>query len=77
MAETKHTQGPWEHVNETWGDMILSQNGTGVVVFQTTEYGRPSSADARLMAAAPDLLAVVVGLAIRLSGPRRGRLETI
>ena len=55
----KHTPGPWwvekdgsaEHRNEA--NVISGANGTMIV------YGQANDADARLIAAAPDLLAFV------------------
>ena len=49
---TNHTQGPWQHVRETYGDIIKTTNGTGVVILHTKDYGRPSMCDGGLIAAA-------------------------
>lgn len=47
MSEQKHTPGPWE----SCGVSIESQNGTYIAVLRST-----NSANARLIAAAPELL---------------------
>jgi hypothetical protein len=48
---TKHTPGPWKHVRDSW---IVADSAV-VCVFQSVT----EPADARLIAAAPDMLAAL------------------
>lgn len=53
---SKHTPGPWRYDHELdYCGEIIASNGTSICSF-TDE---PSTNDARLIAAAPDLLAVL------------------
>jgi hypothetical protein len=56
----KHTPGPWRVV-DSWNDhMVEGQNGEEII-WQDGPHGTPTinEANARLIAAAPDLLAVL------------------
>lgn len=56
MSNTQHTPGPWRYDYELdYCGEIIASNGTSICSF-TDE---PSTNDARLIAAAPDLLAVL------------------
>ncbi len=87
---TQHTPGPWEHLN---GDQIgaIVRERTAIIADCCTESGPQGSqvgpdarqANARLIAAAPDLLAalqsslqfVFAWLLEYESGPQRERIE--
>lgn len=52
MSESKHTPGPWRL--DTWNGWLLSAEDVGIVKF---DMNRTLLADAKLIAAAPELLA--------------------
>ena len=52
MSKQKHTPGPWRV--DTWNGWLLSKEDVGIVKFDTN---RTLLADAKLIAAAPELLA--------------------
>ena len=58
---SKHTPGPWKAVNQTTSTLLKQDSPQGRYLFSLKEYpGIPESeANARLIAAAPDLLAFV------------------
>ena len=53
MSEHKYTPGPWRV--DTWNGWLLSKEDVGIVKF---DINRTLLADAKLIAAAPELLAV-------------------
>jgi hypothetical protein len=55
---TKHTPGPWKCVPDAW---IVADNGAVILTSQGME-----EADARLIAAAPDLLAALQAMFDRI-----------
>ena len=57
-----HTPGPWTVVAIDWGE-------TGNARLELKEIQRTGMADARLIAAAPDLLAALQALVAELDGP--------
>jgi hypothetical protein len=75
MSETKHTPGPWRL--DTWNGWLLSAEDVGIVKF---DMNRTLLADAKLIAAAPELLAACE-LALldmdswQISGPGRKAIE--
>lgn len=57
MSEpTKHTPGPWEATCPRGKNWFIRQSETGEYIFESNQYGSMREADARLIAAAPDLL---------------------
>ena len=55
--KTKHTPGPWR----VWENLIqVSPNGPSICYFEAGQ--QPSEANARLIAAAPELLAALINL---------------
>lgn len=70
MSESKHTPGPWEWVRRKSdsGNFFYLHNTTGPMILAAEEYAGASwievenAADARLIAAAPDLLAALKAL---------------
>ena len=54
MSETKHTPGPWRL--DTWNGWLLCAEEVGIVKF---DMNRTLLADAKLIAAAPELLAAL------------------
>ena len=57
---TEPTKGPWAWQKESFGDLLL--NDQRVVIVASSEIGRPTTANANLIAAAPDLLAALVAI---------------
>lgn len=58
--ETKHTPGPWRYdYAPGYCGELLAANGTTLAEFVT----EPSEANARLIAAAPDLLEALIDIA--------------
>lgn len=56
MSETKHTPGPWRYSSsDAYTHQVRSENGTLVCSFSQYSNGN-SSYDAKLSAAAPELL---------------------
>jgi len=51
MSESKHTPGPWRL--DTWNGWLLSTEDVGIAKF---DMNRTLLADAKLIAAAPDML---------------------
>lgn len=66
MSELKHTPGPWRLVREERGRLLLkpeTPDGLGAQIAQLFNYQMPAEANvanARLIAAAPDLLEFVL-----------------
>ena len=56
MKKSKHTRGPWKSVRTTGGELLIKSKGRRVVAdvrpFTTSE----DEANARLLAAAPEML---------------------
>lgn len=52
----QHTPGPWEFTRETFGGILHIKNSGGKVIATLPGYKAPYKANARLIAAAPDLL---------------------
>lgn len=65
-----HTPGPWR-VGERYMDMVdvWSENGAGYLVARATCGEVPGEANARVIAAAPELLAFVYKLAYHFIEP--------
>ena len=61
---SKHTPGPWKAVNQTTSTLLKQDSPQGRYLFSLKEYpGIPESeANARLISAAPDLLAALQNL---------------
>lgn len=56
MSEAQHTQGPWRYVHEPgYCGELIAQDGTTIAEFVV----EPSLDNARLIAAAPELLAAL------------------
>lgn len=72
MAE--HTPPPWQHVRETYGDFVETSRNSGVIIFRTSEHGRPSIPDANLIVAAPDLLYALEALMLEINPPTPGSI---
>ena len=79
---SKHTPGPWnvERCTDEWfretnhGERIVSVNKATYFVAAVEGYGEESVANARLIAAAPDLLAALQNIMQDASeGGRKGR----
>lgn len=69
MSAAKHTPGPWRvdaHMNVMYRD--------GLVAFPCISGGFPQEANARLIAAAPELLEALIGL---MELESRGRIMPI
>lgn len=61
---TEHTPGPWSVEHDEDADTISIVNfGGEIAVLHGVSMGENDEADARLIAAAPDLLAVLEGIA--------------
>ena len=60
--ETKHTPGPWS-VSGRDGDEIWAARTFGATAIATVDPGEDSRANARLIAAAPDLLVALKEIA--------------
>ena len=62
---TKHTPGPWGlALGELMGASVTAENGDRIIAevvypYETTGWGPEDEANARLLAAAPDLLAAL------------------
>ena len=69
MAE--HTPGPWEirDIHTGHGPVLLNDRNKIIATFDT---GGPNEADARLIAAAPDLLAALKDIAGERFTPQAG-----
>ena len=55
--KTQHTPGPWELVGNKLGDTILSLNPGYITLYKYRQMTEEQKANAKLIAAAPDLLA--------------------
>jgi hypothetical protein len=68
MNEPKFTPGPWSiHVQESTGELLVTAQNYPLAICNVNDYGgMPASDNARLIAAAPDLLEALRG-AMRIS----------
>ena len=81
MSTAKHTPGPWTAVNHSWCDTSISAPSTDNAICRldinhATEESQDAdedqmAANANLIAAAPDLLALLVEL-VDIEGPMPG-----
>lgn len=70
MSKPKHTHGPWK-VDDTWG-LIVSNDGAEIAACHSG-----IAANARLIAAAPDLLAALHAAAVILRTTAPGHNVTL
>lgn len=63
MSATKHTPGPWwidEHSAEVYGQGRAKEDASRCIVQFSERFTKQERADARLIAAAPELLSALV-----------------
>jgi hypothetical protein len=56
MTERKHTPGPWKAEPDEADEICILQDSTGLIVTYAFPNGKEREANARLIAAAPELL---------------------
>lgn len=61
MSEINHTPGPWSYqeISDAYTHIVRDASGRGIIVYAPQSSSPVSEANARLCAAAPDLLAAL------------------
>jgi len=79
MSDTQHTKGPWQVTHNSQGETFVDYTGdTGSLFAVARVYATSGNqeADARLIAAAPDLLAALLEVQSRYASvSERGAIE--
>lgn len=84
MSEQKHTQGPWEIIENSWSTTTIRSGDTTIAVLSCEEEATEDNqfeleaiqkANARLMAAAPELLESATRVIKANFGGPSGRME--
>lgn len=73
--KTKHTPGPWQVGESISGKPLIVTKSHGTIAQPTGGFENEIKANARLIAAAPDLLAIVKELLI--CGPNAGHNQDL
>lgn len=77
MSERAHTKGPWRVAKTTFGQTVIDAESIGEIVCRIEEWSpEQDEADARLIAAAPDMFEALKALLVVMdSGAQPRKLD--